>query len=348
LVLVDFLLPIENMLPTLESLASSKNKVIAVSFFDKISLANHAGLLAEAMRRKFILLHDDVPKLPEYDVPHLYFAPSGKLLAQMRAGDIAVVENLNLLSKEQISTIVKLGEEFVNDDFGSDEDATHAIAGSMHSQNGLEYNRTKKNIDSFLSREKKPLVLILGGTKIAGKEAALEKLIPRASVVLVGGGIANLFFKLRGFEIGKSIVDPKANSATIKKLWRDYKSKIQLPIDVVVSSDPSGNAECVKPDKVKSHQMILDIGPQTTLEYSKYIKKGVALVWSGALGHVQQQKFKHGTSALLRLFASRSQNHVNAAASGESIMPILQSAGFLPQLDIAVPSSIGLLNALAK
>jgi len=349
LALVDFFLPMEHILPTITALAARKNRVIVVSYFDETSLANHAGMMAEALRRKFIILHDSITKLPEYDIPHLYFARNIKLLPQMRAGDIAVLENLAFFSKEQIIQLKGMVQLLVNDFFGAPEEAVKLLAKNLPVQNGLEFTRTQKNLELFSSRGKKPFVLILGGARMAGKETLIDKLMRKADTILVGGGAANLFFKLQGLEVGKSFSDASASETLVKKMRRDYKSKIKLPVDVIVSTDQAGSPDCIKPEKVKIHQMILDIGPATTLEFSKFIKDGRTLVWLGALGHVEQSRFKHGTAALLRLFASRSpRSHTVIAASGETVLPILQSEGFLNQMDLAIPNTLGLLTALTK
>src|SRR3989344_869789 len=351
LVLADFFLPLGNIAPTVQALAKNKNKVLVVGNFLDQSLEDHAAGLAAIMSRKFITLPKSAEKLPEYDIPHMYFAAGAKLLQQMRAGDIAVVENLNLLGRYEIDSLTRMAEFFVNDSFGADELLVKSLAGRLPKEDGLQSTRTKKNLDLFLSRSKKPLVLVLGGNRLAGKEAVLDKLMHKADTVLIGGGAANLFFKISGLEIGKSAVDTSNDEKMIKKLWRDYRAKIKLPIDVVAAAYGSVRVECVKPSLVKNHQRILDIGPLTTLEFSKFIKQARTLVWSGALGRVEEKKFTHGTAALLRLFASRSvqnKTHVVAAASGETILPMLEQAGFLQRLDLALPSSLSLFKALTK
>ncbi len=351
LVLVNFFLPLGNIVSTVDTLAKNNNKVIILSDFSKKSLENHAGRLAAILNRKFIVLPKTAEKLPEYEIPHMYFAFDPQIFSEMRAGDIAVMENLNLLNRYQIDALTKMAEVFVNDDFGADAPLIKLLAGSLPRENGLEFVRAKKNLDLFLSRSKKPLVLVLGGTVMKGKEAVLDRLMRKAEVVLIGGGAANLFFKIAGLEIGESAADNEADEKIIKKLWRDYRTKIKLPIDVVVAANGSDKAECVKPTAVKSHQRILDIGPQTTLEFSKFIKQAKTLVWSGALGMVEEKKFAHGTAALLRLFASRcvqGKTHVVSAASGETILPLLEQSGFLQRLDLVLPSSLGLFKALAN
>ncbi|OGE78310.1 MAG: phosphoglycerate kinase [Candidatus Doudnabacteria bacterium RIFCSPHIGHO2_01_FULL_46_14] len=349
LVLVDFFLPVQNLTPTLEILTKNKNKIIVVSDFGRETLDLHAAALAEAMKRKFIVLKKNINKLPEYDIPHMYFASDTKLLSQMRSGDIVVVENLNLLSRFETNELSKLAEVFVNDAFGADESLIKMLAQNLSKQEGLESLRQKKSLDLFLSRSKKPLILVLGGVDFSGKEAVLDNMMHKAEIVLVGGAIANLFLKIQGLEIGKSVIDNQADEKAVKKLLRDYRSKIKLPLDVVVATSSSTKIECVRPQQIKAHQRILDIGPQTTLEFSKFIKQGKTLVWSGALGRVEEKKFAHGTSALLRLFASRcAKGHVVAAACGETILPMLALEGSLTLLDVAQPKSLTLLKVLSQ
>lgn len=348
LVLADFILPIAAVARTIEQLARNKNKVIVVSGVLSESLENQAEMLAEALNRKYVVLHDAVAKIPEYHIPHLFFASDSRLLSQMRPGDIAVVENLNLLSKEAVIQLKGLVQIFVNDNFGADERMVRLLSKNLPVEYGSEFTGTKKNLDLFMSRVKKPFVLIFGGAVISGKEAALDKLMRKADTVLIGGAIANLFFKIQNIGIGKSVFDRGADETMVKKLLRDYRAKIKLPLDVVVASEGSDIIECLKPDRIKAHQKIFDVGPQTILEYSKIIKNCKTLVWSGALGRVEEKRFTHGTVALLRLFASRAaHSHIVAAASGETILLMLRQTGFLQSLDAAVPRSSTLLKALS-
>lgn len=346
--LANLFLPLAGAALTIKRLAGNKNKVIVVSSALGESLENQASMLAKSLDRKFIILQGTVAKLPEYDIPHLYFAPDSRLLSQMRPGDVAVVENLNLLSKEAVIQLKGLINIFVNDDFGADEETVRLLAKNLPVEHGLQFVATKKRLDLFMSRFKKPFILVLGGTKFCEKEPGLDKLMRKADLVLIGGGIANLFFKIQGLEIGKSVFDVNASEKAVKKLLRDYRAKIKLPLDVVAASEGSKKIECLKPSEVKPHQNIFDIGPQTTLEFSKIIKGGETLVWCGALGMVEEKKFTHGTAALLRLFASRAaHSHIIAAASGETILSMLRQTGFLQNIDAAVLSSFTLLKILA-
>lgn len=349
LVLTDFFLPLRDLMPTIENLAKNKNKVIVVSFFGEQSLTDRASKLAETLGRKFIDLAENASRLPEYDIPHLYFAPDGKFLSGMRSGDIAVVENLNLIGKDAVNQLPEVAETFVNDNFSAEDKQLKSLAKNLPAAHGLLFVRTKKKLEGFQSRSKKPLVLVLGGVKLAGKEELLDQLMARADTVLVGGGAANLFFKLSGFGIGQSHYDSEADTKMLKKFMRDYQSKIKLPRDVVVAAGPAGPAACVQPEKVLANQMILDIGPQTILEFSKFLKQGQTLIWCGALGRVEETSFRHGTGALLRLFASRpSLGSTVAAASGETVFDYLEAQGFLESLDLAMPQTLGLLRALVK
>ena len=349
LLLADFFLPMRKILPTIENLVKNKNKVIVASFFGQASLAPLADRLAETLERKFIDLPSDAPRLPEYDIPHLYFARNIGLLSGMRGGDIAIVENLNLLPKEMTSELTAMSEIFVNDDFSADSDRLRLLKKNLPSGHGLAFDRTDRNLVQFLSRSKKPQVLVLGGMTLAGKELLLDKLMARADTILVAGGVANLFFKLMDYQIGESDVDRNADEKALKKLMRDYKSKIKLPVDVVVAAKKSGSASRKKPEKVGPGEMISDIGPQTTLEFSKYLKQGRTLIWCGALGRVEETSFRHGTGALLRLFASRpSLPGVVAAASGETVFNLLEEYGFLESLDLTMPETPALLRALTK
>lgn len=349
LVLTDFFLPLETILPTIQTLTKAQNKVIVAGFFGKESLAAHANSLAKILNRKFIDLPTDSKRLPEYDIPHLYFAHDPQILSGMRSGDITVVENLNLLSSVAVGRLAVLASVLVNDDFSAPDTAVDSLRKHLPSKPGLLYARTARKLEQFLSRSKKPVVLVLGGLALAGKEQFLDKLMRKADKILVGGGIANLFFKLRGLSIGKSSTDVSADMNLVKKLLRDYGSKIVMPVDVVVAAGAENHPLCKKPDKIGLAEKILDVGPQTTLAFSKILKTGRTIIWSGTLGEVESPSFRHGTEALLRLAASRLYLPERVfAASGQTVMDFLDKQGMLADVDLPVTSTTRLFEALTR
>ena len=176
----------------------------------------------------------------------------------------------------------------------------------MPSYAGLLLTEEVKALAKVL-KPKKPLVVIIGGAKISTKAPLISKLYSEASEILIGGALANNFWKFQNINIGKSLYD-KGSEIDIKKFFKRGKlaPKIFLPIDVVVETK-DGRAVCKKPMDVLSSDTIYDIGPETISLYASFIKKAKTLVWNGPMGKFEENSFKHGTLNIASLVASRSR-----------------------------------------
>ena len=148
----------------------------------------------------------------------------------------------------------------------------------------------------------RPLVAIIGGSKVSTKLTLLENLIPKVDRLIVGGGIANNFIKAAGCEIGKSLFEPDLMPETERliKLAESLGRPIPIPMDVVVGKELSESAEAVIKDvcEVAPDEMILDIGPDTAAEYSGIIAPAGTVVWNGPVGAFEMDQFGKGTEAI--------------------------------------------------
>lgn len=341
-------------IPTIEYLAQHKARIVVISHLGRpsswekdLTLEPVAGRLADLLKRKFLKIESG--KLPDYDVPHVYFFPddlektdlSGSL-RQMRAGDIALLENLRFYPGEKgadpefVKKLAALADVYVNEAFSNshrDDASMTGVPRLLPSAVGLNLLADIAALDRVLHAPKHPFVVMMGGVKLADKAPALLNLAPLADQILLGGGLANLFFRINGFEIGKSVADEKNEEPVARQLWRDYKEKILLPRDVVVSNSLEGSAEVVKPEKVKPHHFILDIGPQTILQYSKALKAANTVLWGGALGYFENKSFSHGTFALARVFASRTKREAFGVAGGGETLEVIAKLGLGNYID---------------
>ena len=154
---------------------------------------------------------------------------------------------------------------------------------------------------AFLSPAR-PLVAIIGGSKVSTKLTLLENLIQKVDRLIVGGGIANNFIKAAGCEIGKSLYEPDLMPATERliKLAQDLGRPIPIPMDVVVAKELSESAEAVTKEvcDVEPDEMILDIGPDTAADYSGIIAPAGTVVWNGPVGAFEIDQFGKGTEAI--------------------------------------------------
>ena len=158
-----------------------------------------------------------------------------------------------------------------------------------------------------LSRPARPLVAVVGGSKVSTKLGVLEALSIRVDRLIVGGGIANTFIAAAGHEVGASLHEPGlvGQAERIRGAMRGRGGDVPVPSDVVVAEAPAdGAVATVKAvDEVRAGEMILDIGPETARAYRKVVESAGTVVWNGPVGVFEIEPFAAGTRALARSIA---------------------------------------------
>jgi phosphoglycerate kinase len=285
-------------------------------------------------------------KLPAYNVPHVYFLESditkkdySALTKKMKPGDILFLENLRFYPGEQendpsfVKTLAAYGDLFVSDAFSvahRKEASTFGVAKLLKSYAGVSLMREIVNLNKVLKNPRKPMVVIMGGAKIADKIDTINNLAQNAENVLIGGAIANAFISAQGYEIGKSKV---AEVPLAKELLRNYKDKLVLPLDVVVAKDDSSPSRAVTLDKIRPEECIFDIGPKTVTLFAEFIKKGKTLVWNGPMGKIETPKFQFGSKAVAQAFASRSKSAAFGVVGGGETVEAVDMAKIAEFID---------------
>ena len=273
------------------------------------------------------LLKKPVKFLPETIGPNVV-----KAVKSLKSGDIIMLENLrfnlgelnndNQFAKE----LASLADIYVNDAFAvchRDQASVSAIKKYLPAYAGLLLEKEIKALNKII-KPKKPLVVIMGGAKISTKAPLISKLYNSANHILLGGALANNFYKYKNLEIGKSLFD--ADSLVyVKKFFKGKKlaSKILIPIDVVVKTR-NGSAMVCKSSEVKKSDSILDIGPDTISLYAAIIKKAQTLVWNGPMGKFEEASFKQGTLSIARLVASRASGKAYGLVGGGETVEALK------------------------
>ncbi|MBD3247969.1 phosphoglycerate kinase [Candidatus Falkowbacteria bacterium] len=258
-----------------------------------------------------------------------------KKAKQLKEGRALFIENLRFDKREKkndkkfAKELAMMADVYVNDAFSVAHRAhasVCAIKKFLPAFEGLLLISEIKNLDK-INRPKRPLVVIMGGAKIKTKIALIKKLEPKASSILIGGALANNFFKARKMEIGESLVDKES----IKIAKRSKSKKIILPIDVVVKS--RGKAVLKRLDEVGKKDKIFDIGPKTIKLYSGSIKKAKTLVWNGPLGLFEEDAYKHGTLSIAQAFAGRAKGPAFGVVGGGETIQALKKAGVEDYID---------------
>jgi 3-phosphoglycerate kinase len=348
----DFNVPIKNgkiiedykittALPTINFLLKAGARVVTATH-----LGDPGGKKAKALSVEPIAKHLD--KLLKFPVTFEDSVTSNgleKLKKALKPGELLVIENLRFDAGEEkndskfAKDLAKQVEIYVNNAFAVSHRAhasVSAIKKFAPSYAGLLLEQEVESLDKAL-HPKKPLVVIIGGAKIKTKLPIIEKFLPVADHILVGGGIANDFIKQLGFEVGHSLVsDDEKNAKKLQKLYKKFgNSKILLPVDFVVASDQLGKKKVrvAKIDDVRESEYIFDLGPETIRFYAHHLKKAETLVWNGPLGWFEHKDFKHATMAIAQVFAARSGGRAFGVAGGGETVEALKMTKQFDEVD---------------
>ena len=248
------------------------------------------------------------------------------LASGMNGEPIRLLENIRFEPEEDTNDrnlarlLAQLGDIFVNDAFSVCHHAgasTVAVTRYLPSYAGLFLQSEVRALEKIKHHSSAPLVLIIGGSKVADKLPVIQKLLPRAQKILVGGLVANTFLAAQKKPMGKSGFSKELVSMAAKIL-KSASRKIILPQDVVVDivSTKKKEITVVETARVKSNQRISDLGAKTINEYAAEIKKAKTILWAGTLGIAEEPVYAHASLALGRLVSGMALGRVFALVGG--------------------------------
>jgi len=251
----------------------------------------------------------------------------------LKPGEVLLLENTRFHPEEEKNDpemarqLAALADVYVNDAFGSAHRAhasTEGVARFLPAVAGFLMEKEIQYLGSVIANPEKPFVAILGGAKISDKIGVIKNLLTRADTVLIGGGMANTFFKAEGYPLGDSLVEDEALE-TARQLLAQAGPKLRLPVDVVIAdrfaADAAHKVMAVGP--VPDGWRILDIGPETVAAYSKVIKGARTVVWNGPMGVFEFPEFAKGTFGIAQAIAEA--NVTSVVGGGESVAAVQQS-----------------------
>ena len=214
---------------------------------------------------------------------------------------------------------------YVNDAFATAhraEASTHAIARfAPVACAGPLLSAELEALGRALSNPRRPLVAIVGGSKVSTKLTILAELANKVDRLIVGGGIANTFMLAAGMSIGKSLSEPELVEEA-RKVMAQLKSKggeVPLPLDVVCAKEFSASAVATTKyaNEVAVDDLILDVGPKTAARFTELLKQAGTIVWNGPVGVFEHDQFAGGTRAIARAVAS--SQAFSVAGGGETV-----------------------------
>jgi phosphoglycerate kinase len=267
--------------------------------------------LLPVARRLSALLKEDVPLMQDW--------VNG---VDVKPGQVVMLENCRVNKGEKSDDaelarkIAALCDVYVNDAFGTAhraEATTHGVA--RFAKVACAGPLMAAELDALgkaLASPARPLIAIVGGSKVSTKLTVLGELANKVDSLIVGGGIANTFLLAAGKPIGRSLAEPDL-AGEAKRIMK--KTKVPLPSDVVVESGKPKPVEAVGKD-----EMILDIGPETSKAFATELKKAGTIVWNGPVGVFEKEPFSKGTQALAKAIAG--SGAFSIAGGGDTVAAI--------------------------
>jgi phosphoglycerate kinase len=253
--------------------------------------------------------------------------------ADLQMGQVLVLENTRFHAGEKkndpemAKQLASLADLFVNDAFGSAHRAhasTAGVADYLPAAAGFLLEKEIKYLGNAIADPERPFVAILGGAKVSDKIGVIENLLTKSDQILIGGGMANTFFKAQGYAMADSLVEEDAIE-TAEALLEKASGKLVLPIDMVIADAFDAEAACQTMDigDVPEGWRILDVGPKTVELFSGIIKDAGTVVWNGPMGVFEFEKFAQGTFAIAKALAESDATGI--VGGGDSASAIKKS-----------------------
>ncbi len=248
----------------------------------------------------------------------------------LKNGQALLLENLRFHPEEEKNDpefsrqLAGLCDIYINEAFSASHRAHASVEGITRFVPGCAAGyQLQKEIEYFnkaLENPQRPLAIVIGGAKVSTKIGVLENLISRADYLLIGGAMANTFFKAQGKQVGKSLVEDDLIETAARLIDSAKKKgvKIFLPVDAVVSvsAESCGDVRQVSIDNVPADTQILDIGSQSIQVFESVLANCKTIVWNGPMGVFEKPPFNNGTFKLAEFLGSL--NALTVIGGGDS------------------------------
>ncbi len=282
-----------------------------------------AARLSELLGKPVILADDVVG--PDAQAKAAALKPGEILLLQNTRFEKGETKNDPALAK----AMADMAEVYVSDAFGAVHRAhasTAGVADYLPAVSGFLIQKELDFIGGALANPKRPLVAILGGSKVSSKIGVINNLLEIADTIIIGGGMAYTFSAAQGGKVGDSLLeeDWKDYSLEMIQKAKDKGVKLLLPVDTVIADAfaPDANSQVVKAGEIPDGWEGLDIGPETVKLYCDAVADAGTVIWNGPMGVFEFEKFAAGTKAVAEALSKTSA--ITIIGGGDSAAAVQQ------------------------
>ena len=334
---------IEGAVPTIDHLVSAGAKVVILSHLGRPGGRERAEFTLAPVARRL----GDLVAAPVDFVPHTAGQAVRDAVGAAREGSILVLENTRFLPGETANDPAlaadwaSWADHFVTDAFGTVHRAhasTDGLPRAVRAKGGEAVagglvKRELAVLGGALEAPARPFVAILGGAKISGKIDVIEALLPRVDALLVGGAMANTFFRALGMETGASLVEAD-RTAVASRLLEAAAARLVLPVDCVVATAIGAGAgtRVVDRGEIPPGEMVGDIGPVTVDLFGEYLVDAATVFWNGPMGVFEVDGFGGGTRGVARAAADAADRGAMVVLGGGDSAAAARSAGVATRL----------------
>lgn len=348
---------VERTVPTIRELVGAGAKVVILSHLGRPRGREDPALTLEPVSRCLGgLLSVPVGFSPRTAGPEV-----AQAVAAMTEGSVLLLENTRFLPGETgnaptlAASWAGWANHFVLDAFGTAHRAhasTDGLPRAVREAGGMAVSgrlvERELAMADALEDPARPFVVLLGGAKIAGKIEVIEALLPRVDALLVGGAMANTFFRAMGMETGRSLLDT-ARTGAAARLLAAAGPRLVLPVDCVAAPEiaEGTGTRVVDRAEIAPGEAVGDIGPVTVQLFAEYLARAATVVWNGPMGVFEITGFAAGTVQVARAAAAAADRGATVMVGGGDSAAAARTAGVAPRIGHISTGGGALLDLLA-
>lgn len=343
--------------PTIDAVLNAGGSCILMSHLGRpkgvtpgLSLQNIAQKVEEVLGRKIQLATDCIGNETQ------------SLASNLQAGDILLLENLRFYAEETAGDenfarqLANLADVYINDAFGTAHRAhasTTIIAKFFSNENkavGKLLEQEINAIDKVLQTGEKPVLAILGGSKVSSKITIIENILDKVDHLIIGGGMAYTFVKAQGGTVGNSICEDDYLDYTLELIEKAKANNVQihLPVDVIATTDFSNETErkTMKVNAITDKWEGLDAGPESLEKFKHVVMDSKTILWNGPLGVFEFSNFANGTIELGKAIASSTAAGAFSLVGGGDSVAAVKQFGFEKKVSYVSTGGGAMLESL--